>query len=67
MDFSDALKAVKGGAKIARKCWSDKYTFRGAYVSGGSTLHLHAPSDYDYFPWFPTQDDMLEAGDWMIV
>lgn len=71
MDFGEALRALKSGARVARKGWNGK----------GMWLELQVPdlfskmtlpyiymktADGGLVPWLASQTDML-AEDWEIV
>lgn len=77
MYFYDALKFIMttyGGAKIARKTWSDptfpdikKFVCKG-YDSGNYFIQFRyiAPHEEKHLLYTPSQEDML-ATDWYIV
>ena len=79
--FSEALKYLKRGMKVARKNWNakDQYiTLLDPYNTGQFTLHEVAPlgTFYPYLviktnynavvPWFPSATDVL-AEDWVFA
>lgn len=71
MDFGNAIKALKAGAKVSREGWNGK----------GMWLMLQVPDPFskmtlpyiymktaqgDLVPWLASQTDVL-AEDWMVV
>lgn len=62
MDFSDALRAMKGGKVVTREVWQGKATMHakeGALVFSG-------PQGAFVLPSRPTRDDVF-AEDWMVA
>ncbi|MEU6362188.1 Thoeris anti-defense Tad2 family protein [Streptomyces albidoflavus] len=77
MDFSAALLALKGGAKVARASWKNPGKYVVLHPGGlvahpldGSAVreeeHLMWRNDTGrYVPWMPSQDAVL-AADWFL-
>lgn len=72
MRFEDAIKLVRGGHFVTRTSWGDQ----GRYVrmaDSGEQLRYVSTVDHDEedfrssMNYYPTQDDMVVAGDWEIV
>lgn len=68
MDFSDALRAVKGGAKITREGWNgpDQYValqVPDEHSKMGKPYLYISPVDGRLVPWLASQTDLL-AEDW---
>ena len=73
MDFSDALRQLKAGKRLARAGWNGK----GMYIHISPADWLPSGIQYDaylrmktvqksYVPWVASQTDIL-AEDWEIV
>lgn len=74
MDFSNALLAIKSGARMARKGWNGKgmylfYIANWTYTDGKQDNFPNLPfiamktADGKIVPWLCSQTDML-ADDW---
>lgn len=68
MDFSDALRAVKSGAKITREGWNgpDQYValqVPDEHSKMGKPYLYISPVDGRLVPWLASQTDLL-AEDW---
>lgn len=71
MDFSDALVAVKSGAKISRSGWNGPSQWLALQVPDENSkmrrpyLYM-SPVDGDLVPWVASQSDLL-ATDWHVA
>lgn len=79
MDFSDALRALKDGARIARTGWNGKGMWL-VLIQPGNAVHRTIAGAFDMQPcigmktadnrmqpgWLASQTDML-ANDWEIL
>lgn len=77
MDFGDAIRALKGGTKVARAGWNGKgmwLELQRPDAHSKMTLpyvYLNYPADAAFtpgarVPWLASQTDML-AEDWSVV
>lgn len=72
MQFEDALKLVRGGMRVTRTLWGDQKKY---IRLGDNTAHLRYINESGEresnrrtsMPFYPTQDDMINAKDWEIV
>lgn len=66
-DFSDALKALKAGYRVARDLWVDKsyYIFLST-ASKNLEDHFVLKTKTKYNVWYPTVNDLL-AEDWIVL
>lgn len=71
MDFSQALFAMKGGARIARLGWNGQgmwitIQYPDSNSMMGRPYIYMCPVDGQLVPWVASQSDLL-ADDWIVV
>ena len=63
MDYFDAQRAIKSGAKVTKEEWSDP-TICCALIDG--KLHIKTMPDKLWHPWIISDGDMV-GEDWYVV
>lgn len=77
MDFADALKALKTGAKVQNKCWNCPGMYLHLQVPdenskmGCPYIYINVPKEHPLYPgkivpWTPSQLDLMSEG-WKVV
>lgn len=66
LDFGDAIYFAKAGMKVSRDIWDEDFVWLQEVDAPYMGNYLEKREDGVYFPYTPTQDDML-ADDWDVV
>ena len=71
MDFSSALKMIKGGHQVKRLGWNGEGMHIALQMPGANSkmtlpyIYMHTVQG-DLVPWLASQTDLL-ANDWMVL